>query len=83
MKDKNQENRNEEIINFLFNVMNGVEKDVIVTKEKDEQNMPITADIPVNMTMRMKAAELLFKNISDNKNNNTACDLPVVICEDI
>lgn len=73
--------RNDEIINFLFNVMNGKEKDIILTKEKDEQNMPVTAEIPINMTMRMKAAELLFKNISDNK--NTSCDLPVVICEDI
>ncbi|MGN1319377.1 MAG: hypothetical protein ACI4VF_10220 [Lachnospirales bacterium] len=75
------EDRNEEIYKFLFDVMNGKINDVIVTKEKDENNMPVTAEVPVSISIRMKAAELLFKNVADNAVNNDI--LPVVICEDI
>lgn len=81
MGGEKMEKRNDEIINFLFNVMNGTEKDILITKEKDENNNPIAVNIPVNIATRMKAAELLFKNTFDNK--NTANDMPVIISENI
>lgn len=76
------ENREEEIFDFLYNVMNGDEKDSIVTKDKNEFGEPITAQVPVSMSLRMKAAELLFKSVGDSGKGDAAA-LPVVICEDI
>lgn len=75
------ENKEEAIYDFLYNVMCGKEKEVIVTKEKDELGMPITAEVAVPISVRMKAAELLLKSNTDNK--NTGLSVPVVIYDDM
>lgn len=65
-----------DVCNFLIRVMKGEERDSAYSKEEGAY-----IEIPVSMTLRMKAAELLFKSIDDSE--DTANNLPVVIYEDI
>jgi hypothetical protein len=74
-------NNEEDIYNFLYSVMKGKIKDVIITKEKDENNKLIIEKVPVSVSVRMKAAELLFKTVAEPKSGEDI--LPVIICDDI
>ncbi len=74
-------NSEKEIYDFLYGVMRGDIKDYAPTKEKNEFGEYIYQEVPVTIATRMKAAELLFKSVSQTDNGGDV--LPVVICEDL
>lgn len=78
MKKRNSE---KEIYDFLYGVMRGDIKDCIATKEKNEFGEYIYQEAPASIAVRMKAAELLFKSVSQTESGEDI--LPVVICEDL
>lgn len=76
-----KKNSEKEIFDFLYGVMRGEIMDNVQSKEKDENGEYIYKEVPVSISIRMKAAELLFKSVSHNESSGEV--LPVVISEDI
>ncbi len=75
-------NSEKQLYDFLYDVMKGNAKDYAATKEKDEAGMFIYQEVPVALSLRIKAAEMLFKSVQ-GQSDGTGEALPVVICEDL
>ncbi len=86
LMEKSCMNESDEVIQYLFRVMRGEEKETELVKGKNEKGEIVydSVESPMSGTLRMKAAELLCKRygLYKEKTENTR-DTPVVIREDM
>ena len=74
------EHSKDEVYDFLYKVMNNKIKDIVISKETNEDGSPKISKVPVTVAARMKAAELLFKSVDSKAPQNFS---PVLFVEDI
>ena len=74
-------NREKEVYKFLEGVVKGEIMEPVQLKEKDQLGNPLIAEVPVAISVRMKAAELILKTIPEN--NVAKSIIPVILSDDI
>lgn len=83
--EKSCGNQSDEVIQYLFRVMRGEEKETELVKGKNEKGEAVydAVESPMSGTLRMKAAELLCKRYGLYKEKPEGIGSSVVIREDM